>query len=275
MTFVASSTDREFLAALGKRVREMRECRDWTRGQAAREARVSQRHLAELELGGGNISILLLRRIARALDSSLPELLSGETGAAGRHARIALVGLRGAGKTTLGARLAKARRVPFIELDQEIEKDAGVPLAEIFSLSGQTGYRQIERRVLDRILRAGGPAVISVGGGIVAEPEAYENLLSHCFTIWIKARPEEHMARVIAQGDLRPLAGSAGNGAGHAHAMLELRRLLATREPHYRRAHQVLDTSGETVAQSFIQLKQLLEERHYGGTARTANRNRR
>jgi XRE family aerobic/anaerobic benzoate catabolism transcriptional regulator len=138
--------------------------------------------------------------------------------------------------------------VPFIELDQEIEKDTGMPLAEIFSLYGQSGYRTIEKRTLQRVLRAGEPVVISVGGGIVSERETYDYLLANCYTIWLRAQPEEHMSRVIAQGDFRAMAGSD-------RAMEDLRQILESREPLYRKADACVDTSGESVEQSFLKLK--------------------
>jgi len=161
---------------------------------------------------------------------------------------VALIGLRGAGKSTLGSRLAQESNVPFIELDREIEKDTGMPLAEIFSLYGQSGYRAIEKRTLQRVLRESECAVVSVGGGVVSEKETYEYLLSNCFTVWIKAQPDEHMSRVIAQGDFRAMAGSN-------QAMEDLRRILEAREPLYRKADLTLDTSGSSVEQTFSQLK--------------------
>src|SRR5437879_3298259 len=226
-----------FLASLGKRVRELRDRRGMTRRAAAREADVSERHLAQLEAGEGNISIVLLRRIAAALDVSLAELFAPELEEpaekkliqrflesipphrleditfrimrdfgqedAARRGRIALVGLRGAGKSTLGPLLSRDRNVPFIELDGEVEKEAGMPLAEIFSLYGQPGFRAIEKRTLERVLREHDRVVISVGGGVVSEKDTYDHLRAHCYTIWITAQPEEHMARVMAQGDFR------------------------------------------------------------------------
>jgi XRE family aerobic/anaerobic benzoate catabolism transcriptional regulator len=165
-----------------------------------------------------------------------------------RRKRVALIGLRGAGKSTLGSRLGAEMNVPFIELDGEIEKDTGMPLGEIFSLYGQTGYRAIERRSLERVLHEQERTIVSVGGGVVSEKETYDYLLSNCYTVWIKARPEEHMARVIAQGDLRAIAG--GN-----QAMDDLRRILEAREPLYRKADMYLDTSGSSVDESFAKLK--------------------
>jgi XRE family aerobic/anaerobic benzoate catabolism transcriptional regulator len=282
-----------FLLSLGTRVRELRNRRGMTRKTLAHQSDVSERHLAQLESGEGNISILLLRRIAAVLSVSLEELFAPEENenepgdqqrasqkqsllrfierlpshrleeAAARLlrdfgpeqnqrlARIALIGLRGAGKSTLGRKLAAERNVSFIELDQEIEKDTGMPLAEIFSLYGQSGYRAIEKRTLERVLRSSDRAVVSVGGGIVSEKETYDYLLAHCYAIWLKAQPDEHMSRVIAQGDFRAMAGSD-------RAMEDLRRILESREPLYRKADAAVDTSGESVEESFTKLKAAL-----------------
>jgi XRE family aerobic/anaerobic benzoate catabolism transcriptional regulator len=271
---------------LGRRVRELRNRRGLTRKMMAREAEVSERHLAQLEAGEGNISIVLLRRIAAALHVSLAELFAAEAETrhekvliqrflerlpahrvedamarllrefgeeeAERRKRVALIGLRGAGKSTLGLRLSEETKVPFIELDREIEKDTGMPLGEIFSLYGQTGYRAIEKRLLERVLREHERAILSVGGGVVSEKETYDYLLANCYTIWIKARPEEYMARVIAQGDLRVMGGSN-------QAMEDLRRILEAREPLYRKADMYLDTSGNSVDESFAKLKAALQ----------------
>jgi len=277
--------DGEFLAALGKRVREIRDRRGMTRKLVAREAAVSERHLAHLEAGEGNVSIVLLRHISRALDVSLIELLAPEAEdtvekrlirrflerlpqhrleevvfrlmrdfgheEAVRRKRIALIGLRGAGKSTLGSRLASEMGVPFIELDREIERETGMPARELFALYGQAGYRRIEHRTLERLCREQDKGVISVGGGAVSQPETYDLLLSNCLTVWIKAQPEEHMARVLAQGDLRPMAGND-------EAMEDLKRILQARESLYAKADTVVDTSGETVDESFMKLRQLV-----------------
>ena len=279
------SADGNILPTLGRRVREIRDRRGMTRKLVAREAGVSERHLAHLEGGDGNVSIVLLHNIARALNVPLIELLAPETEdtvekrlirrflerlpqhrleevvfrlmrdfgheEAVRRKRIALIGLRGAGKSTLGKRLAQEENMPFVELDREIEKETGIPGREIFSLYGQSGYRRIEKRTLERVLRDNPRAVISVGGGVVSQPESFEMLLSQCMTVWVKAQPEEHMARVMAQGDLRPMAGND-------EAMEELKRILEARLPLYAKADTVLDTSGETVDQSFIKLRQLV-----------------
>lgn len=273
------------LPRLGKRVREIRDRRGMTRKLVAREAGVSERHLAHVEAGEGNVSILLLDNIARALDVALVELLAPETEdtverrlirrflerlpqhrleevvfrlmrdfgheEAVRRKRVALIGLRGAGKSTLGSRLAQEEGMPFIELDREIEKETGIPGREIFALYGQSGYRRIEKRTLERVIREHAQAVISVGGGVVSQPDSFELLLSNCLTVWVKAQPEEHMSRVMAQGDLRPMAGND-------EAMDDLTRILRAREPLYAKADTVLDTSGESVEQSFMKLRQLV-----------------
>ena len=275
-------SDPDFLANLGRRVRQARVERGMARTALSRAADVSERYLAQLESGEGNASVVLLRRIAAALGmrivdllesgqpvteqrliqrflSSLPpqrleEVLRRLTEEFGqeeavRRKRITLIGLRGAGKTTLGASLARTMRRPLVELDKEIEREAGISLSEVFLLYGQTGYRRIERRCLERVINSQEDIVLTVGGGIVSEPDTYNLLLLNCYTVWIKAAPEEHMARVVAQGDLRPMAG-------HAEAMQDLRNILAERELLYRKADAVVDTSGATVAASFTALQQ-------------------
>jgi XRE family aerobic/anaerobic benzoate catabolism transcriptional regulator len=272
----------QFLAAMGRRVRDARARRGMARKALAQRSSVSERYLAQLEAGGGNASVLLLRNVARALGMSLIELLDqheasveqrlirrfldqlqerqledvvfrlmrefGQEGA-NRKRRVALVGLRGAGKTTLGDALATELRIPFLELDCEIERDAGISLSEVFSLYGQAGYHRIERRCLERIIQRDEQMVMSVGGGIVSEAQSYNLLLLNCFTVWVKATPEEHMARVVAQGDFRPMQGNT-------EAMDDLKRILNAREPFYRKADVTLDTSGETLEQSLRKLRQ-------------------
>jgi len=174
----------------------------------------------------------------------------GQDGA-NRKRRVALVGLRGAGKSTLGGALATGLQLPFVELDREIERDAGISLGEVFSLYGQTGYHRVERRCLERLIQSDEKMVVSVGGGIVSEAQTYDLLLQNCFTVWVKALPEEHMARVVAQGDFRPMQGST-------EAMDDLQRILNAREPLYRRADVTLDTSGESPEQSLRKLRQSL-----------------
>lgn len=265
----------DFLLRLGDRVKEARARRGMTRRILARDSGVSERYLAQLESGAGNISIVLLRALARALDVPLesivregPEvghelaeinaLLSrlapsdvleargmlaarfGTVDGAVRLGRIALVGLRGAGKSTLGKRLAALRDVPFIELDREVETASGMTLSEIFDLYGQAGFRRLERQALDRILATIPRFVVATGGSIVSQPDTFAELLLGCFTIWIRARPAEHMQRVIAQGDLRPMADNA-------EAMADLERILAGREALYRKADATVDTAGRTI----------------------------
>ena len=273
-----------FLARLGEKVRDARARRGLTRKELARDSHVSERYLAQLEAGDGNISVLLLRQIAAALGLALNDLLGEEaqsveltlihqllkrlpkqrlarvrarlqsefssTGIE-RAGRIALIGLRGAGKSTLGAALARKLGVSFIELDREIEREAGTGLSEIFLLYGQQGYRRYERRCLEKVLEAHERCVIATGGSIVSEPGTYDFLLSTCFTVWLKAQPEEHMARVVAQGDTRPMAGNA-------QAMEDLRRILQGRGMLYAQADAVVDTAGHTVEQSLRALKKSL-----------------
>ena len=168
-----------------------------------------------------------------------------------RQRRIALIGLRGAGKSTLGNRLARHLDVPFIELDAEIERDFGLSLGEIFALSGQSAYRRSERRALEGVLDRHPGFVLAAGGSIVAEAETYDELLARCFTVWIKASPEEHMSRVIAQGDLRPMSENK-------EAMADLERILAARTPLYARADAVIDTAGCSIEASFSGLVAIL-----------------
>jgi XRE family transcriptional regulator, aerobic/anaerobic benzoate catabolism transcriptional regulator len=280
---VLSDSDPEFLARLGRTVRDAREERRMARKVLACTADVSERYLAALEAGEGNASVILLRRVARALGLRLPDLLDanevperrrirrlldslaperleevfrrltrefGQDDAV-RRKRITLIGLRGAGKTTLGTVLAKMLRRRLVELDREIEREAGIGLSEVFLLYGQAGYRRLERRCLERMIDAQEDMVLTVGGGIVSEPETYDLLLSNCYTIWVKAQPEEHMARVVAQGDMRPMAG-------HAEATEDLKRILSSREALYGKADAVVDTSGQTVEDSFATLRHLV-----------------
>lgn len=275
------SGDAQFLAALGRHVRNLRERRGMARKVLSQGAGVSERYLAQLEAGDGNASVLLLRNLARALGLSVTELIEpgvnspeqrmirrfldrlpehrledvvsrlmrefGDEEAA-RKKRIALIGLRGAGKSTLGAALATDRHLPFVELDREIEREAGMSLPEIFLLYGEAGYRRIERRCLARTLESHPEMVMTVGGGIVTEQETFNLLLQKCLTVWVKATPGEHMARVVAQGDFRPMEG-------HSEAMEDLTRILEMREPLYRKADATLDTSGERPEQSLRKLR--------------------
>jgi XRE family transcriptional regulator, aerobic/anaerobic benzoate catabolism transcriptional regulator len=286
---MASSKD-PFLLALGERVRLLRARRGLTRKSVAKASGVSERHLANLEYGVGNASILVLQQVASALDSDLAELvgdvstsspewlmlresLRGRSDADLRRARmaiaqlfgtdsadpararrIALIGLRGAGKSTLGRLLADALDLPFVELSREIERIAGCSIREIHDLYGSNAYRRYERRALDETVRLHAAAVIATPGGIVAEPATFNALLGHCTTIWLQATPEEHMARVAAQGDTRPMAQSR-------EAMADLRRILAGRAAFYAKADATFDTSGRSEAESFPGLLTLAVER--------------
>lgn len=281
-----SHDESAFLEALGRRVRERRDEVHFTRKRLSGLSGLSERYLAQLESGDGNISILLIRRVAQALGCSLEHLIGerpvdaetrmaiellrglrpeqrreavqqmerrfGETSRE-RVRRIALVGLRGAGKSTVGAQLAARLQVPFYELDQKIESELGASLGSIFSMYGQDTFRQAEARVLDRLTRANRRCVIATGGSLVLEPGTYELLRERCFTVWLRALPEDHMDRVVAQGDLRPIRG-------REHAMAELRAILKQREQLYALADGVVDTSAATEAQSVDRLLDLIAQ---------------
>jgi XRE family transcriptional regulator, aerobic/anaerobic benzoate catabolism transcriptional regulator len=274
----AAGDDSAFLMTVGGRVRELRARRGMTRRILAKDSGVSERYLAQLEGGQGNASLSILRRLARALDVPLealvadapepaieltqaievlrrlePEQLTearalllrafGDAAAAERSGRIALIGLRGAGKTTLGPALAERLGVPFIELDREIERASGIALATIFDFYGQAGFRRLERRCLERVVDEHPRFVLATGGSLVSEAATFERLLEACWTVWLRAAPSEHMARVVAQGDMRPMAGNR-------ESMQDLQRILAGREPLYRRADATVDTSGNRVEES-------------------------
>jgi XRE family transcriptional regulator, aerobic/anaerobic benzoate catabolism transcriptional regulator len=273
-----------YLQNLGMRVREARAKRGMSRRVLSRDSRVSERYLAQLESGQGNISILLLRQISQALDLPMAELLydgvqqSSElkrakdfleklpaeklqrarellareflsADPAARRQRIALVGLRGAGKSTLGHLLAKHLAVPFIELDRVIEQRSGLGLSVIFDLYGQSGFRRLERECLDQVLHQYPKFVLATGGSLVSESATYERLLAECLTIWLRATPEEHMQRVIAQGDTRPMSED------REAAMSELKSILAVREPLYRRADATIDTSRKSEEATLEELR--------------------
>jgi XRE family aerobic/anaerobic benzoate catabolism transcriptional regulator len=245
-----ADADARFVAELGARIRKLRERRGISRKRCAHESTVSERYLAQIEAGEGNCSIMLLRRLSRTLGVEVARLLAADAvdPDAARRRRIALIGMRGAGKSTLGAMLADALRVPLLELNREVAREAGLPAGEVMALYGHGAYRRIEQRVFERVAREQAQGVIVAGGGIVNEEAAFDLLLANCYTVWIKAQPEEHMARVLAQGDLRPMAGNA-------RAMDDLKRILAGREAMYRKADIVIDTSGETPRQSFVKLR--------------------
>lgn len=265
-----------FLAALGERTRALRSRRGLTRKGLAKAADVSERHLANVEMGVGNASVQFLRQLAQALNCSIAELVGDETASspewlmirellrgrsepellqargalaamfgvpasqAARRQRIALIGLRGAGKSTLGRALAEAWRVPFVELNRSIEALAGCTLPEIHSLYGPAAYRRYEKRAMEETIQRHTRAVIATPGGIVSDPATFNLLLAHCYTVWVRATPEEHMGRVVAQGDTRPMAGHDGD----VEAMNDLRRILESRAAFYSKADAVFDTSG-------------------------------
>ncbi|MFT0167554.1 helix-turn-helix transcriptional regulator [Paraburkholderia mimosarum] len=284
-------TERDpFLTAMGERVRMLRARRGMTRKTLAAETGLSERHLANLESGLGNASVLVLRQIASTLNCPLAEvigdvttssaewllireLLQGRDPAALRRARIALagmfsqasadphrserialVGLRGAGKSTLGRMLAQELKVPFVELTRVIEQLAGCPPSEIHSLYGASAYRRYEHRALEAVVAEHPRAVIASPGGLVSEPATFNVLLAHCFTVWLQATPEEHMRRVVAQGDLRPMSGNS-------EAMDDLKRILAGRSELYGRADMTFDTSEKTLADAYLQLRDRLAAR--------------
>ena len=277
----ARSAGSPFLAALGERVRALRARRGLTRKAVALAADVSERHLANLEYGTGNPSTLVLLQVAGALHCSLAELLGDETtlspewllirellqgrgdaelrrarialgelfgtGTAGgpaRGSRVALIGLRGAGKSTLGQMLADELGFPFLELSREIEKFAGCSIAEIHALYGMNAYRRYERRALEETIQLYPEAVIATPGGLVSDAANFNLLLSHCVTIWLRADAADHMARVAAQGDTRPMAASP-------EAMEDLRRILAGRAAFYSKAELSLDTSAQPLDATF------------------------
>lgn len=287
-----------FLQSIGMRVRDARARHGMTRRMLARDSGISERYLAELEGGRGNLSIMLLKRLAAAIDVPLAELVddgprapaeyavlaqrlrrldAGELAEAGamimrrfgrprdRVGRIALIGLRGAGKSTLGAMLAARLRWEFIEMSAEVEAEAGVGVDEIFELGGQAAYRRYELRALDRIAAGRRKIVLAVGGGLVSEASALERLLDACYTIWLRASPREHWDRVLGQGDSRVRGGES-----EREALADMRRILAQREPLYRMADATLDTSGAGVRESFDALIDLARRRGAGAAPKAS-----
>ena len=271
-----------FLEQLGQRVRTMRALRGMSRKVLAKVSGISERYIAQLESGKGNVSIVLLRRVSNAMAAHLEDLiptgepapdwpvirdllrkatpdqiaeakdvLSGHVqGASAQRmafAGIALIGLRGAGKSTLGKMLAKKIGWRFVELNKEIEAQNGLSVAEIIALYGQEGFRRMEQAALGQLLARRELTVLATGGGIVSEPLTFDLILSSFYTIWLKAEPEEHMARVRGQGDLRPMADDRS-------AMAELRNILLSREPLYARAAAVVDTAGLSVSEAAARL---------------------
>src|SRR5260370_37271618 len=266
-----------YLKLLGERVRDARSRHGMTRRMLARDSGISERYLAELESGRGNFSIALLRRVASAIDVPVSELVSDDRPRAveysllveslrrfdaaelaeaskmladrfgdrsGRMDRVALIGLRGAGKSTLGALLARHLSWSFVELSREIETEAGVKVDEIFDLWGQAAYRRYERRALERVARSRTKVVLATGGGLVSEPATFERLLDSFYTVWLQASPQEHWDRVIRQGDHRV------EGSGDTEALADMRRILAQRDALYLKPDVRLDTTARTPPQS-------------------------
>lgn len=279
----------EFLTALGERVRALRARRGLTRKSLATTAEVSERHLANLEYGTGNASILILLQVANSLQCSLSELLGDMTtsspewlmireqlanadeatikrvrlsideilGASGGHTRnqrVALIGLRGAGKSTLGQRLADDLGYPFVEVNREIEKLAGCSVNEIQALYGMNAYRRYEKRALEAVIQANPQAIIATPGGMVSDVATFNLLLSACTTVWLKAEPEDHMQRVIAQGDMRPMASSK-------EAMEDLKQILKGRAAFYSKADVTINTSAQDEAATFELLSTQVKSR--------------
>jgi XRE family transcriptional regulator, aerobic/anaerobic benzoate catabolism transcriptional regulator len=274
-TAATDTVNAKFLAMLGKRVRWARAKRTLSRQALSEMSGISLRYLAQLESGKGNVSVSLLLKIANALDIDLSDLVAADersdSSSAGlyhmfnqatpvqrqmalealrtvapldlRAGRIALIGLRGAGKSTLGRLAAAEMDLPFLELDQEIESASGMPVNEVFSLYGQDVYRRLERQALEKIAASHDSLILAVAGGIVTDLETYAYCLQNFRTIWLKAPPEEHMARVRKQGDERPMSGNPD-------AMNDLRRILKSRETQYSKAQEIVDTSGCDVVES-------------------------
>lgn len=279
-----------FIAAMGERVRLLRARRGMTRKALAAETGLSERHLANLESGMGNPSVQVLRQIATTLSCALAEIIGDVTTSSAewmlirellqdrdqaalqrarlalaqlfeqaaadphRRERIALIGLRGAGKSTLGRMLAQEMKVPFVELNRVVEQLAGCPPSEIHSLYGASAYRRYEHRALEAVIAEHPRAVIASPGGLVSEPSTFSMLLTHCFTVWLQATPEEHMRRVVAQGDLRPMSGNS-------EAMDDLKRILAGRSELYGRADMTFDTSDKTLADAYLALRDRIAAR--------------
>ena len=229
----------DVLEVVGRRVRLARAGRKWTIRELAERSGVSVRFLVQLEAGTANISVKRLADLADAFEIAPGDLLV-DRGPEGPRV-VALMGLRGAGKTSVGKQLARRLHVRFVELDRQIEKAADMSLSEVFSLYGEDYYRRLERETLSRVLAAGQAMVLATGGGIVASPDAYALLKKSAVTVWLRATPEDHWNRVVGQGDRRPMAD-------HPQAMAELRTLLSAREPFYASADHTIDTSGRSVA---------------------------
>lgn len=236
-----------FLLGIGNRVRELRRASAITRKKLSQLSGVSERYLAQLETGTGNVSVSFLYRIAKSLGVSPQDLMPMLSSHPVDKIGIALIGLRGAGKTTLGRRLAKSLSRDFVELNQVIEEHSGMPVGEVIALYGQEGYRQLESKVLESLVAQEQEIVLAVGGGIVSEPKTYDVLRQHYFTVWLKAEPEDHMARVRAQGDNRPMSGNP-------EAMADLRKILTGRESLYGLADVTVDTHQKSIEETLARL---------------------
>jgi len=239
-----------FLTRLGAGLRELRQRRGLALAEVARQAGLSRRYLTEAEAGRANPSVSVLLRLAEVLGTAPSALLEGAE-ERGASERVALVGLRGAGKSTLGRLLARALEAPFVELDSRVEERAGLPLAELFDLRGAEAFRRHEAEALEQVLAEGERLVLATGGAIVTHGATFERLLDTCRTVWLQASPEEHFARVVAQGDQRPMRA-------RPRAMEELRALLAARAPLYARSEITLATSGRSPEELVHELVGLL-----------------
>ena len=299
MTDLSDPIKDPFLITLGERLKTLRARRGMTRKALARLADVSERHLANVESGVGNASIQFLRQLTLVLNCTLAEMIGDETASSpewlmireilrgrseaelaqaraamtdlfetptsesARRQRVALVGLRGAGKSTLGQMLADTWMVPFIELNRQIETLAGCSIAEIHALYGANAYRRYEYRALEDAISRFPTAVIATPGGIVSDPATFNLLLSHCYTVWLKATPEEHMERVLAQGDKRPMSGNR-------EAMDDLKNILESRAQFYSKADLTFDTSDIAQEAAFIGLTEQLRGKALAGAKSAA-----
>ncbi len=242
------------LVSVGAAVRGQRERRGWSRRELAEASGVSERFLAQLEAGEGNISLRRFADVAHALGTTPAAILTRAQDGDGpqRTVPVALLGVRGAGKSTIGAALARKLGRRFVEVDHEIEEAAGLPLGEVFALHGEAYYRRVEREVLTRLLADPAPAVLATGGSIVNDPTNYALLRARSRTVWLRARPEDHWNRVVAQGDQRPMAENP-------HAFEELRARLAARTKLYARADETIDTSGRSVREVVAAVAQVVQ----------------
>jgi len=227
----------DVLELVGQRVRARRMERQWTRRELAERSGLSLRFLVQVESGRANISVKRLAELAEAFDLEPADLLDTRVRDAPRV--VALLGLRGAGKTTIGKQLARRLRARFVELDRRIEKAAEISIGELFSMYGEDHYRRLERETLTQVLAENRPTVLATGGGIVTSPDTYALLAKSAITVWLRAAPEDHWNRVVSQGDRRPMAD-------HPQAMADLRALLARREPLYAKANYAIETSGRS-----------------------------